>query len=136
MTPESSESPPKRTHPPARRATDAYIGWGFCGVAGFGWVVVARVAQEAPVQAAIYAVFAAMVSIAGLGIVRLLVLHQLDRRAKARHRAAEVAAALAAAPRRRRGDRESTGEVLDAIEHGGRVSADGRIEQAEESPGR
>jgi hypothetical protein len=68
---------PEKQHAPARRATDAFIGLGFCGVAGFMWIVVVRVSITDPGVALLYALFAGLVTAAGVGIVRLVTLHRL-----------------------------------------------------------
>jgi hypothetical protein len=88
-----------RVRAPARRATDAYIAVGFCGIAGFLWVVVYRVSQESLSLALLYGAFAAAVTLAGVGIARLVFLHHLSlwrrdhadsaRRSQARERLVE-----------------------------------------------
>jgi hypothetical protein len=81
--PDSTNLTPR--HAPARRATDAYIGSGFLGIAGFCWIVTVRVwLYTSPIAGLVYGAFAVLVTVAGLGIVRLVVLHRLGQRRRMR----------------------------------------------------
>lgn len=72
-------------YPPARRSTDRFIGLGFTGLAVFSWIVVIRVAWTGDMVAALaYAVPAALITVAALGILRLLWLHWRGKKAHTR----------------------------------------------------
>jgi hypothetical protein len=70
--------------PPARRATDRYMGVGLSGVAGLAWIVTVRVILRGEyLIASVYGLCALAVTVGAVGIVRLVILYRLQQRRRA-----------------------------------------------------